>query len=523
MEKPPVAAITHLESVTAAAVAKEVQAVDANDAKVIQQTLDSSRQGGYTPITAEEKAQHRNLNRKFDLFLVPFCALIYLFNGLDRSNLGNAQTDGFTNDLGMPASAINTATSLFFATYVPLQPFSASIGKKVGQTYWLGIIGVGWGILTLGHAFIKTESQLIAIRLLIGVFESGFYPTVVTYMSRFYPRYDLAFRIALFYGSYAIAGAFGGIIAYGCFKIDGSLHGWQYLFIIEGTCSIGIALVTPFWLAKSPGTAWFLTENERAYAENRMVIDTTANLDSTTKLNRRDIIEGCKDWKLWFVLPFNILTSVPPQGFTIFFPLVVKVNALSVPFPLLTAIKTHKLFPARGDGFKNSDNEWFLPMLTSTLGIGILRAHCKSYDRATLRDRCHLSPLLRLVIRPFPQPSLSHPRSPKHRHGRTNHDHHTPTGKHRRSLRGFSYPARRHLHHVSSNSSLARRQYSRARQADCSHWHQRLGESCGHHRQRAVPGEVRSGLSLSALDHAGLGCGLFTGLHRVSLCATICE
>jgi len=165
MEKPPLPAIMHLESVTAAEVAKDVQAVDANEAKVIHQTLDSSQQGGYTPITAEEKAQHRNLNRKLDLFLVPFCALIYVFNGLDRSNLGNAQTDEFTNDLGMPTSAINTATSLFFATYVPLQPFSASIGKKVGQTYWLGIIGVGWGVLTLGHAFIKTESQLIAIRL----------------------------------------------------------------------------------------------------------------------------------------------------------------------------------------------------------------------------------------------------------------------------------------------------------------------------------------------------------------------
>jgi MFS family permease len=460
MEKPPLPAIMHLESVTAAEVAKDVQAVDANEAKVIHQTLDSSQQGGYTPITAEEKAQHRNLNRKLDLFLVPFCALIYVFNGLDRSNLGNAQIDEFTNDLGMPTSAINTATSLFFATYVPLQPFSASIGKKVGQTYWLGIIGVGWGVLTLGHAFIKTESQLIAIRLLIGVLESGFYPTVVSYMSRFYPRYDLAFRIALFYGSYAIAGAFGGIIAYGCFKIDGSLHGWQYLFIIEGTCSIGIALLTPFWLAKSPGTAWFLTENERSYAENRMVIDTTANLDSTTKLNRCDIIEGCKDWKLWFILPFNILTSIPPQGFTIFFPLVVKVNAPSVPFLLLMHFKCHELLPTRGEVLRNSDSEGLLPLLTLALGSRILRAHRKSYDGASLCYRRHPSPLLRLVIRPLPQPSLPHPRSPKYRHDGTHHDHHTPTRKHGRPLRGFSDPARRHLHHVPSNGSLACRQYS---------------------------------------------------------------
>ena len=88
-----------------------------------------------------------------------------------------------------------------------------------------------------------------------------------------------------------------------------------------------------------------------------MVIDTTANLDSTTKLNRRDIIEGCKDWKLWFVLPFNILTSVPPQGFTIFFPLVVKVNTPYVPFRLSIPSRNHKLLPTRGEALTHSDSE----------------------------------------------------------------------------------------------------------------------------------------------------------------------
>jgi MFS family permease len=215
-----------------------LQKVDKEDAVRIREELVHSKLGGYIPTTPEEKHQHRALNRKFDLLVLPFCVIIYLLNGLDRSNLGNAQTNGFTKDLKMPATAINTATSLFFATFVPLQPVSVAIGKRLGQSYWLGFIGLGWGILTLCHAFIKTEAQLIAVRLLIGVFEAGFYPTCVSFLTTFYPRFDLAFRIALFYGSYAIAGAFGGLIAYGCFHINGSLWGWQYLFIIEGVSSL---------------------------------------------------------------------------------------------------------------------------------------------------------------------------------------------------------------------------------------------------------------------------------------------
>jgi MFS family permease len=296
-----------------------------SDPNALQEILQHSKQGGYVPQNAEERAHHRSLNRKFDFFVLPFCVLIYLFNGLDRSNLGNAQTNGFTADLGMPSTAVNTATSLFFCTFVPLQPVSAAIGKRVGQTYFLAVISIGWGVLTLSHAFVKTEAQLIAVRLLIGVFESGFYPTCVSFLSLFYPRFDLAFRIALFYGAYAIAGAFGGLIAYGCFHINGALHGWQYLFIIEGSCTLLVALVTPFWLAKGPGSAWFLSETEKQYADKRMIIDAEANRDSTFKLSKKDIWEAMKDWKLWGVLPFNILASVAPQGFTIFFPIVVKV------------------------------------------------------------------------------------------------------------------------------------------------------------------------------------------------------
>ncbi len=49
---------------------------------------------GYFAVTGEEKAMSRALNRKLDIFLLPFLSLLYLFNGLDRGNVGNAQTQG---------------------------------------------------------------------------------------------------------------------------------------------------------------------------------------------------------------------------------------------------------------------------------------------------------------------------------------------------------------------------------------------------------------------------------------------
>lgn len=52
---------------------------------------------GYVPVTAEEKLQNASLNRKLDIFLLPLLSLLYLTNGLDRGNVGNAETEGMNS------------------------------------------------------------------------------------------------------------------------------------------------------------------------------------------------------------------------------------------------------------------------------------------------------------------------------------------------------------------------------------------------------------------------------------------
>ncbi|KZO99498.1 major facilitator superfamily transporter [Calocera viscosa TUFC12733] len=367
-----------LEDVQVEQLVNEVQAVDQARADELHAELAASSQQGYHPITPEERIAHNRLNRKFDLMVVPFCALIYLFNGLDRSNVGNAVTNGFITDLNLPANAVNTATTLFFATYVPCMPISASIGKKVGQSYWLGIISLCWGILTLGHAFVKTQGQLIAIRLLIGVAESGFFATATSFIALYYPRHNLALRLAFFYFAFAIAGGFGGLIAYGCFTINGALWGWQYLFIIEGIISIVIACIAPFWLPKSPGRAWFLTPEERHYADKRMVLDAATNIESTGRLSRRDIIEAFKDWKMWIMLPSNIFATLGPAGFSIFFPVVVKglgytgaiANLMTVPPYVIGAI-TVLCMSYSSDYFRERTIHTLVGVTIVIIGLGL--------------------------------------------------------------------------------------------------------------------------------------------------------
>jgi len=261
---------------------------------------------------------------------------------------------GFTSDIGASADDLNLAVSLFYIPFVLLQPLSAAVGRWIGAKNWIPILMLGWGTVTIVQAFIKGRAALITMRMLIGAFEAGFYPTAVAYLSFFYPKYDLAVRIGLFYGQYAVAGAFSGSIgeclapllnfyakesltdnflAYGIFQIpNGSLRNWQYLFIIEGSLTCLVAVIAWILLPSTTSSAWFLNEDERSYATDRVAIETTsytqdgANDDSAgmTSPTRRDVLETAKDWKLWFVLLFNICASVPSQAFSVFLPLVVR-------------------------------------------------------------------------------------------------------------------------------------------------------------------------------------------------------
>jgi len=78
--------------------------------------------------------------------------------------------------------------------------------------------------------------QLIVARLLMGAFESGYFPGVAFYLTNFYKRDELAFRIAIFFSMATFAGAFGGILDYGIGfmkGVGGFANSWHWIFILR--------------------------------------------------------------------------------------------------------------------------------------------------------------------------------------------------------------------------------------------------------------------------------------------------
>lgn len=58
-------------------------------------------------------------------------------------------------------------------------------------------------------------------------------PGIAYYLSRWYRKSELAFRLALYIVTAPLAGAFGGLLASGILKLKGigSVHTWQMIFL----------------------------------------------------------------------------------------------------------------------------------------------------------------------------------------------------------------------------------------------------------------------------------------------------
>ena len=246
--------------------------------------------------------------RKLDFILLPFLALLFLLNSLDKTNIGNAESAGFTHDVGLSPGDLNTSLAFFFAFFVALQPLGAALGRKYGMARWVPSCMALWGLATILHIWVRQRWQLICLRVLIASLEASFYPTTVSYLSLFYTRYEFASRLGFFYGQTAVAGALGGVLSWAVFirfprppsgpqlppgetvalTEKGAWRGWELLFLIEGLMTMVVALVGFFWLPHSADSAWFFTAQERMWAEQRIRLDH----DNVSKAQKRRASEA---------------------------------------------------------------------------------------------------------------------------------------------------------------------------------------------------------------------------------------
>ena len=201
--------------------------------------------------------------KKVKRHVLPLFVVMFIVNYIDRVNIGFVRTHMET-DLGIGAAAYGLGAGLFFVGYALFEVPSNMLLQRFGARAWLTRIMFTWGLVAMGMAFVQGETSFYVMRFLLGVTEAGFYPGVLYYFTQWLPASERGKAMAIFLSGSAIASIISGPITGALLSVTGlGLHGWQWMFLIEGGASVALCGFVYFWLQSHIHEAKWLTLSEQ--------------------------------------------------------------------------------------------------------------------------------------------------------------------------------------------------------------------------------------------------------------------
>jgi D-galactonate transporter len=213
--------------------------------------------------------------KKITWRLIPFLVFLFILAWLDRVNVGFAKLQ-MLQDLQFSEAVYGFGAGIFFIGYFLFEVPSNLLLEKIGARLTLARITILWGITSMAMSLVKSPESFYAMRFLLGVFEAGFFPGVVLYLTYWFPAQRRARINGLFMTSFAIAGVIGGPIAgYIMSRTHnlGGLANWQWLFILEGIPSILAGIMVLLYLPAKPVNAGWLSDVERQAVDAALEVE----------------------------------------------------------------------------------------------------------------------------------------------------------------------------------------------------------------------------------------------------------
>jgi len=267
----------------------------------------------------------KKLLRKLDLYLLPVITLLYMLSYLDRVNIGQAKLDGLSQSLHLTSNQYNNCLCVFFVTFVVFEIPSNLILKRVRPSRWISLNMVVWGIIMTLMGLVKTYGGLLACRLFLGVAEAGLFPGANFYLSGWYKRRELSWRISFLFSGLALAGAFGGILAYGIGHMNGigGQAGWQWIFYIEGMVTVVVGALSYFFIMDFPSDrSKFLTESECSRVITRVRLDAGPGADE--HFSWKQVGATFLDWKVYVWSLCYLGIAEPFKALSLFLPTIIQ-------------------------------------------------------------------------------------------------------------------------------------------------------------------------------------------------------
>ena len=223
-----------------------------------------ARAPGTQPSLPKDNAVEA-LYSKVSWRIIPLLIVCYMVAYLDRINIGYAQLQ-MKQVLTFSDAVYGLGAGIFFIGYFLFEVPSNLMLEKIGARKTLLRIMFCWGIVAAAMMFVQTPTQFYVLRFLLGVFEAGFFPGIILYLTYWYPSARRGQMIAIFMAATTVASVIAGPLCGGIMEyMDGAngLAGWQWLFLVQGLPASLLGIVAYFYLQDKPEDARWLSASEK--------------------------------------------------------------------------------------------------------------------------------------------------------------------------------------------------------------------------------------------------------------------
>lgn len=251
--------------------------------------------------------------------LIPYLFLLYILAYLDRVNVGFAALQ-MKHDLGLSNTVYGAGAGIFFLGSALFDLPSNLMLVKVGPRRWIARIMISWGILATGMMFVRGPLSFYLLRFLLGVCEAGFFPGMILYLTYWFPSQQRARAIAKFMTATSIAGVVGAPISGSLLKLEGfmHLHGWQWLFLVEGIPSFVMGFSVLYLLKDKPDDAGWLSSDEKLWLDVELERDRQAG----GAAEHHRLIDAFKMPMIWILAAICFLDQIGVYTVNLWMPLI---------------------------------------------------------------------------------------------------------------------------------------------------------------------------------------------------------
>lgn len=240
--------------------------------------------------------------RKVTWRLIPFIFVCYLFNYLDRVNVGFAKLE-MLDALQLSETVYGLGAGIFFIGYVTFGVPSNLILHKLGARRWIAVMMMAWGSLSACMLFVTTPTEFYVLRFFTGVAEAGFFPGMVLYFTKWFPSHKRGQVMALFMSAIPVSGLIGGPLSGWMLSHfsagQGGMDGWQWLFLLQGLPTVVLGVAVLFYLNDGLAQAGWLSNEEKRAMQDALDHDERQRAAGTHAVH--SFGQVLRDWHVWML------------------------------------------------------------------------------------------------------------------------------------------------------------------------------------------------------------------------------